>query len=75
MVGMRNIFVETSLFSTRFSLARLVREVGAEQILYGTDHPFSLHEIESLKIELADISEEDKNKIFFKNAQNLFNLE
>lgn len=71
----KNLFVETSLFATVFGIKQWVDFLGSEQILYGTDHPFSFHELESLKIKLAKISEEDKQNIFYNNAAKLFNLE
>ena len=71
-----NVYVETSLFSTPFGIWQWINETGhSEKILYGTDHPYSFHEIEALKIEKAKISKQDKENIFYNNAAKLFNLE
>lgn len=54
--------------------AKLVRKYGAERVLYGTDYPM-WSPVEELEHFLAlDLTEEEREQIFWKNAKALFSL-
>lgn len=71
-----NIYTDVS--SARSIVVHLiewaVKEAGAEKLLFGTDVP--LHHIGMMKarITYAQIQEEEKEKIFYQNAEKIFSL-
>ncbi len=63
----------TGLF--RFGLLKhLIREVGADRILFGTDYPICNPRMYVQAVYGEDISEEDQEKILFRNAEALLKL-
>ena len=70
----RNVYVD-SLVHDEPSLKFLISKIGIDNILLGSDAPFVLGEHHpGLMIEKSSLSEEDKNKILYKNAQKFFNM-
>jgi hypothetical protein len=70
-----NIYLELALSNTPYGIvAELVRQVGADRIVFGSDIPFlSLcHQIG--KVLCAEISVEDKRKILGLNARRILRL-
>jgi len=69
-----NLFVDTS--SAQSILPHLiewaVREVGAERLLYGTDTPLYFAAMQRVRIDKADLSNEQKRMILRDNAVKLF---
>lgn len=69
-------------FDTSYSLheltperaERIVRTHGADKILYGSDSPWQKQNFCRLMIERWNISDGEKEKIFFKNAEKLMRL-
>lgn len=55
-------------------LEHLVNHVGADRILFGTDYPISNHELYVHCVNVASISDGDKEKIFHLNAERLLGL-
>ncbi len=53
---------------------RIIENHGTDKILFGTDSPWSYPEREAGFIDTLDLSENDKNKIFYENAENLLNI-
>ena len=51
-----------------------VKEVGAEQILFGTDTPLYSTAMQRARIDKAEISADAKRKILRENAVKLFKL-
>lgn len=72
-----NLFVDTS--SARSITPNLiewaVREIGAERILFGTDTPLYHASMQRIRIDHADLGDEDKRKILRENALRLLKLE
>jgi predicted TIM-barrel fold metal-dependent hydrolase len=68
-----NVFVDTS--SARSILPGLVEwavaEIGSERILFGTDAPLYSTAMQRVRIDSADITEEQKADILYKNAERL----
>ncbi len=55
-------------------LEHLVNNVGADRILFGTDYPISNHDLYVHCVNVARISDGDKEKIFHLNAERLLGL-
>jgi hypothetical protein len=51
-----------------------VAEIGADRILYGTDTPLYFAPMQRVRVDNAEISDEDKRMILCENAEWLFNL-
>jgi predicted TIM-barrel fold metal-dependent hydrolase len=69
-----NIFVDTAAsYTFEGAIEYMVSKVGAEKVLYGSDMAFYDCRQTLGKIGLAQISEEDKKKIFGENARRIFN--
>lgn len=69
-----NIILETSFRSHR-DIARAVRRVGADRVVYGSDTPFGIPEVEMLKIRVADITAEEKRMVLGDNMARILGLE
>ena len=71
-----NVFVDTS--SARSILPGLVEwavaEIGSKRILFGTDTPLYSTAMQRTRIDSAEISDEQKADILFRNAEQLLNL-
>ncbi len=59
------------------ALRFLISVMGIDKISYGTDYPFPLGDLQHGKFiqEMADLDQESKDKLFFKNAQNFLGIE
>jgi predicted TIM-barrel fold metal-dependent hydrolase len=69
-----NIILETSFRSHR-DIARAVNRVGADRVVYGSDIPFGVPEIEMLKVRVADITPEEKRMVLGENMARILGLE
>jgi len=69
-----NIILETSFRSPR-EITHAVRNIGADRVVYGSDMPFGIPEIEIMKIHLCDISLREKEMILGGNISRILNLE
>lgn len=77
LVG-KNVFFDTS--STLFEIDKskfvnMVRAHGADKIFFGTDYPLSDYEHEFAEFETLDLTDEEKSKIFYKNAYKFFSID
>ena len=69
-----NVILETSFRNPR-DIARAVRRVGADRVIYGSDMPFGLPEIEMMKVRVCDVSEEEKDMVLGDNIARILGLE
>jgi len=69
-----NIILETSFRSPR-DIARAVKRVGADRVVYGSDTPFGVPEIEMLKVRVSDITPEEKSMVLGDNMARILGLE
>lgn len=69
-----NVYWGSSCLTVMDGIENIVNCMGSEKILCGTGAPYQYPGCGLVKIEKADISKEDKNNIFKKNATCLFNL-
>ena len=77
LAGRSNLYIDTS-----FGYAQLPREAaigiikkhGIENMLFATDSPWHTPELEKRFIETLGLSDGDKEKLYFKNAQKLLGV-
>lgn len=56
------------------NIRELIKEVGSERLLYGTDYPAFNHAIVILSVLRATDNEDDRKNIFSNNAKRLLNI-
>ena len=61
-------------YVTKDEANRIIDAHGTDKILFGTDSPWSYPEREIDFINTLDLSENDKNKIFYENGKNLLKI-
>jgi 2,3-dihydroxybenzoate decarboxylase len=69
-----NLYVVTSGVCSAPPLLASMQAIGADHILFGTDYPFESMEVACRFLETAPISEIDREKISFRNAERILNL-
>jgi len=69
-----NLYITTSGVCSPAPLLCAILAVGAEHILFGTDYPFETIEDAAKFLDNAPISESDREKISFRNAEKLLRL-
>jgi aminocarboxymuconate-semialdehyde decarboxylase len=71
---MRSIFVDTNVFDPRM-VEQLVRDLGVDHVLMGTDYPFDMSTVDPLGF-LADVdlSDADRDLVLGGNAARLFGI-
>jgi len=67
----KNTFVETSYLDSPDAIEVLVREVGADRILFGSNTPMTYFRGPYLSVAKADISDHEKEMIFHLNAEKI----
>ncbi len=72
---LKHVWVD-SITHDPLALSALIQLLGPDKIAYGTDYPFPLGDLEHGKMimEMKDISDAIKEKLFWKNAFNFFGL-
>ncbi len=78
LVGKPNVYFDTAFASkthTSRTLERLIRLHGVDKILFATDFPWSTPEVEKQLIEGTNLTQEEKDKIYFLNAFKLLNVD
>ena len=58
-----NLYLETCGVSSEASIAKAVREIGADRVLYGSDMPFHDPAFDIARVQYTDISEEEKKMV------------
>lgn len=69
-----NIYLDTSAGKLPSLIEYAVRVMGKEKIIFGSDEPYADYRIEKMCVELADLDEEIKKHIFYKNISLLLGL-
>jgi len=72
-----DIYLDTSMGTEYYptdQLVRIIKNHGADKILFGSDSPWSRADREIAAIRALDISDEDKEKIFSGNAKRLLGI-
>jgi len=73
----RRIYLDTSsslAFMTPEAATALIRRHGATKILFGTDYPMWLHQEELERLHRLDLSDEERERILWRNAAELLGL-
>lgn len=77
LVG-KNVWFDTSSTMwevTPEKMVNMIRAHGADKVLFGSDYPAVSLTAEAERIEALDLTEDEKDMIFYKNAENLLELE
>ncbi len=69
-----NLYITTSGVCSPAPLLCALLALGSDHILFGTDYPFESIEVAARFLESAPISEADREKISFRNAEALLGL-
>jgi predicted TIM-barrel fold metal-dependent hydrolase len=70
---LRQLYVDTVCYSVE-ALRCCYEVMGADHLLYGTDHPFGRHDVAAELVEQLNCSPRDRELIYYGNAQRLMNL-
>jgi predicted TIM-barrel fold metal-dependent hydrolase len=72
-----NYFIEVSRLSAVLAneIGQLIANLGAERVVFGTGMPFNYPDPALVKLEVLEASEEDKEKIRWRNAATLLGAE
>ena len=62
------------MYITPERATELIREYGADRVLWGTDYPMWGFEEEMERFNALSLNEEEKEQILCKNAQKLFGI-
>jgi aminocarboxymuconate-semialdehyde decarboxylase len=72
--SLRALYYDTAVFDP-VALRRLVEDVGASQVLVGTDHPFDLAEHDPVGlVDAATLTDDDRAAVLHGNAARLLGL-
>lgn len=71
MRGQESVFLETSHLDSPDAFEVLVREVGSDRLLFGSNAPITYFRGPYLALARSDVSEKDKDAIFHNNAEKL----
>jgi len=74
MAKYKNVYGETSGSLSAISIQRAVEALGADHVLYGTDAPYIEVEIEKKRVELADITAEQRKLVFGENTARILKV-
>jgi len=66
-----NIILETSGVSMHSKIKEAVEKVGESRVVFGSDYPFHDYSVELQKVEVAGLTESQKDRVLYKNAQSL----
>ena len=69
-----NVYIEISFVEKFKTISSLVKEIPSDKIIFGSHTPFLYPQAAISKVKYAEISEEEKEKIYFKNAAKIFSL-
>ena len=70
----RNFAITTSGMNWEPVLRFCIEAVGADNIMFAIDYPYQVTEGAVRFLDSAEISAEDKNKIFYQNAERIFGV-
>ena len=72
-----DIFFDTSSIRDSSVITDIVKIIGSERVLFGSDYPFSqsgedVYDVEQQTVQQADLNELAKENIFFRNFKRMF---
>jgi predicted TIM-barrel fold metal-dependent hydrolase len=71
---MNNIYLETSRMPNGEKIREAMNLVGKDRVMYGSDIPFGDPVVEIVKATALELSEEEYQLYFYRNAKNLLNI-
>ncbi len=77
VAGLRNVYIDTAMCNVHLTSAQLeemIRLHGCDRVLFGSDSPWSTVEMQKAVIEGCNLTEEEKQQIYYKNAFELFTI-
>jgi len=77
ITGQKNVYLDTSFCFSRIPrplAERIIKNHGCDRILFGSDMPWSSPENEKRLIASLDLTEKEKNKIFYENAKEILSV-
>ncbi|WP_147539369.1 amidohydrolase family protein [Anaerotruncus rubiinfantis] len=77
LCGLPNVYLDTAMSSVYCGPAqyeRLIRNHGADRVLFGTDCPWNTVPAEKAFLEATTLSRQEKDKILYQNARALLHL-
>jgi predicted TIM-barrel fold metal-dependent hydrolase len=69
-----NIILGTTGVQYDFPITKAVNTIGADRVVFGSESPISHPAVEIVKVKVAKISDEAKEKIFYKNTMRILGL-
>lgn len=66
-----HLYIETSLLDTSDAFEILVDKVGSSRIVFGSGIPLTYFEASYLMVEKADIPDDDKERILYRNLEDM----
>jgi len=69
-----NIYLETSAMPMATKIKEAIDVVGRDRVMYGSDIPFGNPPVDIAKATALELSEEDFELYFYRNAKNLLNI-
>jgi hypothetical protein len=69
-----NTMFDTSGISYAFAVKRLIQELGSDRVLFGSDNPFLIPDVELNKLLHLELPERDLELILRENAVRIFHL-
>lgn len=67
----KNVYAESSSFNAYYVLMKIIEETGTDRIVFGSGSSHNLADVSVDFINKADLSQEDKEKIFALNIMNI----
>lgn len=77
-IGLDNVYFDTSStlsFLNKSRALEIIREIGVERFMFGTDYPMWDYTGEIKRIKNLNLTEQEAEAIFFNNAAKFFGLE
>lgn len=74
MEKFRNLYIDINANQANDILDRCKKHFGVDRVLFGTNYPFKVMGGIKALVEYSGLSEEDKDKVSYKNAARLFNI-
>lgn len=67
-----NIYLDTSAGKLPRLIEKAIINIGSDKILFGSDEPYADLRIAKYCIDLCDISDSDRKKLFYKNTRRIY---
>ena len=67
-----NIWLDTSACRNPWLVEKAVDMLGADKILFGSDEPYTDMRVGKYLVEIADITDDERDGVFYKNVERLF---